>query len=504
MTASPVVVNNGNGSLEIAGGGLFAVERDGVTVHTGRSPVALPVHRANGAYRIRRAGCDAYVEITLGGGRPSDVKVWRPSFLAGQKKVEKVSVRHGDVTVSECGRWIDRYETTSGLQTNLPPAVAEADPNRLTLESGTTRREGYNVHHKAWAGMELNGVKTVKMRFDHTFAEPVSIFKGHVHKNADKPEANFTGLVLDFRVSGKYTKRVSLSTGLYNIKYSMPDPPWGAKVRPESVLNLGDFISLPSGKEFALDIAALAPKGWDGTVYLSLGTARIMSGRRIKVTLLGFNESVKGGFIVPESAKSAGVRKIPPPAMSRPLRKAPASLVKLDAGEWSGWKALEPFQLNGTTPDGVLQAKTRAWIAHDYEYVYLGVEAKETRAPLMDYSTVIKNERIEFMMVRPDGSLYQAFADATGHKALYLNGKPVSDAGIITRGEIIPGECYRVFFALPVNELKFDMQRTPVKVKGDVCRVRMDPGRENSAWAPLPGAFKDVSRYGTFVFDFNW
>ena len=497
--------NNKNKMLEVKGGGLFAIERDGLTIHTGPSPVMLPPKRGHGAYRIRRAGGRTFKDFGLGKALGSDVRRWSTSFAPGVTNIVKTSVSHGDVEVTGKARWIDRYETTTGMQPRLSPAVAEADPEKLTIESGTTRKEGINLFHRAWAGLELKGAKKIRMRFEHTFNKAVSIRLGHIVKNAGKPETNFAGLTLDFSVGGRYVKRVSMATGLFNAKYAMAEPPWGTCGAPDGVMELGDFINGPDSREFSLDIAALAPEGWDGTVYLSAGTARIMPGRRIKVTILGFNDAVRDGFIAPVKPEGAGDRKMPESAMSRPLKKAPASLKKIDASEWKGWKELEPFQLNGTDKDGVLHAKTRAWIAHDYEYIYLGVEAEESGTPKMESSQVGRNDHVEVMVVRPDGSIYQVLADAKGHSLLYVNAvQTMPMEGVVVNGEIVPGTGYRVFFALPVNALKFDMQRTPVVVKGDICRVRMFPEKESSAWAPLPGAFNGVKRYGTFVFDFNW
>ena len=60
-----------------------------------------------------------------------------------------------------------------------------------------------------------------------------------------------------------------------------------------------------------------------------------------------------------------------------------------------------------------------------------------------------------------------------------------------------------VFVAIPVDALKFDMQRTPVVVKANVCRVRMGQAPELTAWAPLRERFDEVANYGTWIMHFE-
>ena len=492
-----------NGRLDIEGGELYAIERNGVTVHTGTSPVSLPAKRANGDYRIRRAGDAESVGIALKGGGRSSVNDWRISFSPALTNVVKVSARHGDVAVTEKAEFIGRHETTL-LGMDIPAGVAVADERKLTIEAGTSRREGNNIVQSAWAGLELKGAKKVKLRLDHTFAEAFCIVRGHADRSL-KPELIFTGIMVDYGVGGRYAKRVSMSMGHYSPKYAVATPHWGTGKAPDSVLELGDFVNERSGRVFSLDLAALAPKDWDGRVYLSVGTERIFPGRRLKLTVLGLNDQVRDGFVVPSCPEVAGKRKMPAPAMSKPLKKPPASLAKINAAEWKGWTELEPFQLNGTDENGVLKAKTRAWLAHDYDYVYIGVEASERRKPVLNSTVPAGNDHLEVIIVRPEGSRYQVIADAKSGKTLYVNAIERDGADkVVVRGEVVPGVGYRMFFAIPVNELKFDMQRTPVRVKGDFFRVRVQPDGENSAWAPLPGAFNDAARYGELVFDFNW
>ena len=49
---------------------------------------------------------------------------------------------------------------------------------------------------------------------------------------------------------------------------------------------------------------------------------------------------------------------------------------------------------------------------------------------------------------------------------------PDATDGIVCRGETVPGLGWRTFFAIPVDKLKFDMQRTPVEVRAEFGRAR--------------------------------
>ncbi len=489
-----------------ADGTLLAIELHGRTVCTAPSPVKLPPQYENGEYRVRAAGFPAFAAIRLTGGQGTAVPKVTFKYEPEAVALKPVQVRKGEVAVTRTATWTSRHEEVRGLQTGLNPCVAEADPRALALVAGTSRREAYTSGLRAFAGFELDGARQVRLRFRHTFGDVPSLWLGHVHKSAGKPETNFTGIVLDYRVGGKYTHRVALSTGLYHAAYATPDPiHWGTRKKPDLVLELGDFINGSAERVFSLDLERLAPKGWDGTVFLSVGTARVLPNRRLHLQLLGFNDKAAQDFLTPELPLAAGARTMPKPLRSKRLAKAPASLNgKLDPAEWQSWRPFTRFQPTGTDPKAILRAGTRAFLAHDYEYIYLAVEAAEPgRAPVCDTQLAWRNERIELLLVRPDQKLYQVLADAQGKTALFINGLQAEPDDILCKAETVPGKGWRLLLAVPVDALKFDMQRTPVVVKANLCRARLKPATEYSSWAPVKKAFNDTSTFGTLIFDFE-
>ena len=60
-----------------------------------------------------------------------------------------------------------------------------------------------------------------------------------------------------------------------------------------------------------------------------------------------------------------------------------------------------------------------------------------------------------------------------------------------------------IFIAIPIDLLRFDMQRTPVIVKGNICRARFSNSVEYSVWAPVNKGFAEKHNYGSIVLHFN-
>ena len=483
---------------------VVAVERDGVTVYTGPTPVTLPALRANGDYRVRYPGGSAATKIKLYGGKGTRVPTYTFQFGPERQQVVETAVKHGDVTVTKKAEFTSRYEDVTGMQRDLHPAVAEADPDKLVIVSGTTRREGINLYHAAYAGLELNGARQIKVRLSHTFGAVDAIPRGHLRKGSGKPETNFAGLIVDYRVKGKYVKRVALSVGLYHPKYDRTEPAWGKGGKPDLNLELGDLIEQAPEREFSLDLEKFAPKDWDGTVFLNVGTARILPNRRLKLEILKFNDKSAGDFLSPELPEAAGERVKPADLTSTVLKTKPRSLTgAIDPAEWEKWTKIGKFQPFGFRTDTILRAQTSGFLAHDFEYLYFGFHVQEpTRAAIANFAEPHRNERVEVLIRRPDGKLFQVLADLAGRQAIYINGMQSELEGVIVKAKAVPGKGTDLFVAIPIELLKFDMQRTPVLVKANFCRVRLGSNPEYSVWAPVEKGFAEVARYATLVLHF--
>ena len=416
--------------------------------------------------------------------------------------IRDVNAVRGGVKVTRAATWRSKCENSFAFQTNLSTCTLSADVDKLTLVAGTSRRNVRTTQLETFAGFELEGARQMHFKFSHTFGNAHTVRFGHVAKyGSGKPSEWFTGLIVDYSVGGKYAKRVSIATGLYNAKYSIPDPSWGTGKVPDERLDLGEWIDEEPERTFSLDISKFAPKGWDGRVFLSLGTSHVECGRSVRLEILSFNDAAAGNFVSPE--KDSDIRDIPPPLHSRPLRNKPKSLIAIDTSEWRDWARIDRFFKLG---EGKVRAVTRAYVAHDYEYLYVGVEADQKgAAPNVGNGDPVKNDHMELFVCRPDKLLYQILGDPKERTALYIQGKEtVPPSRLVCRGETVPGKGWNLFFAVPIDDLKFDMQRTPVTIRANVCRVRRGLQTELSAWTPLEKGFYDTDRYGTVILDFDW
>ena len=502
--AKPEVKVQGN-TINVSGNRPVAIVRDGATIYVGNAPVRIPEKHVNGTYQIRFAGERNVAEFTLSNGRGSDVKPMTYRFSEPQKTVKSVNVKHGNVTVSKTALFLDRFEDVTGMQRNILPGVTVADPEKLILKAGSTRRQGGNHYLVTYAGMEFSNARQVRLKVDNTFASEIHDGAKPRLSGLSSDHLNFIGLVLDYSVDGKYSKRVTLSLGGYVPKFNTGNPPWGAEKAPDMHLELAEVIAVPESKVFSLDLTKFAPKKWDGKVFLSLGVTRVLPNRNITVKILDFNRKDAKDFLEPNLPLVAGKRVVPKPSTSKRLKTKPASLKEINQKEWNSWAVMDRLQLLGTRQDVVLYGKTKAFLAHDYEYVYLAAIASEPgRPPIINSSSeVVRNERLEFMIQRPDNKVYQVLADPNGNVSLYIGGRQADPSDIIAKGKIVPGVGYMIFIAIPVDVLKFNMQRTPVIVKANVCRVRMGQAPELTAWAPLRKTFSEVTNYGTWILHYE-
>ena len=384
------------------------------------------------------------------------------------------------------------------MQPDIPISAVAVDADRLTLYAGTTRRESEADRMVNFSGFEFDSARLFRARFTHSFTSALGVGFDHMLLTTSDKGQHFVGMVIDYRVNGKYEKRIAVSCGAFSPENEIAMPPWGTARKPDEMFYAGEWIEEPSGKVFALDISKYAPMGWDGVAFVSIGTSRVACGRQIGLEFLSFNGGGNGDLVtlVPRSE----TRKCPPPLRSTRLRTKPRSLARIDAEEWQNWSRIDRFE---KVKSGVAKARTRAYIAHDYEYIYVGVEAEEPgRKPICPHDVAYRNEHVELMLMRPDKKLYQVIADPTGRWHFYL-ARHSSDehGGIIVRTEVEPDKGWRIFFAVPVDALRFNMQVTPVVIDADMFRVRLDPSEE-SGWTPVDGFF-ETSRYGQLVFDFE-
>ena len=420
---------------------------------------------------------------------------------------EKLEVREVGRTLDQGVRLLRKGVYSSSipldirLQEKLSIVCTDADESRLKLTAGPSRRE-FNVRSlETFSGFEFDGARQVKLRLSHNYSDATTgngrnRFK--TNNNAGKATEYFAGLTVDYSVGGKYAKRVSMSVAFYHHACVLKGAKWGKNGVADEQLDFGDWIEEPSPKTFSLDLAKFAPKGWDGKAWLSLGTCRFLAGHHLELDVLGFNDMSATDFLVPTVNLDA--REMPPPLKSVPLKRKPKSLVALDAAEWRDWAKIGSFWLRAA---GRPKAQTRAFVAHDYEYLYVGIDADEPLTPMFAGREAWSNDHLELLVERSDGLIYQVIVAPRSETVYLLNRRREDPKGIVARTAEKPGKGWQAFLAVPLDDLKPNMQLTPVALRLELARIRK-AGDEYSTWTPIETGFYERKNYGTVILDYSW
>ena len=160
----------------------------------------------------------------------------------------------------------------------------------------------------------------------------------------------------------------------------------------------------------------------------------IVAGHHITLDILSFYDDAAGDFVVPVFTKN--VRLMPPPLKSTPLKAKPRSLFALNADEWKEWTKIDSFWLRAS---GRPKAQTRAYIAHDYEYLYVGIDAEEPLVPFIAGTEAWSNDHIEILVDRSDGHIYQAIAAPNSETVFLLDRRRENAKGIVVRDDVDMG-----------------------------------------------------------------
>ena len=443
-------------------------------------------------------------ELPVVPGKPpmTSVEKMRPYESSGRLDVKDVGRDLGKgVTLLRKGVGETPIRLFCRLQDDVPLVCTEADEEKLLLRAGPSRRQFHVFSLETYAGFELKGARQVRLRLSHNFndgTQGVSRNRFKTGDNSGKPTEYFGGIVIDYSVGGKYSKRVSMAAAFYHPECSLKGAKWGKHGVSDERLDLGPWIEQPSPKEFSLDLARFAPDGWDGKVWLSLGTCRFLAGHHLDLEILSFNDASARDFIVPVVTKN--VRMAPPPLKSTPLKTRPRSLAAIDPDEWKGWSKTDPFWRRA---EGRPKAQTRAYVAHDYEYLYVGIEADEPLEPSLAGKEAWSNDHIELLADRSDGRIYQVIASPKSETVFLLDRRRAEPKGIVVRDAVEKGKGWKLFIAVPLDDLKPNMQLTPVTLKMEIARVRK-AGDEYSTWTPIDTGFFERKSYGTVILDFSW
>lgn len=500
----PVVRREGNRLLvaDAPADRLYALVRHGRTCLVGTSPLTLPEQFPDDDYLIREAGsAGPGTTLRLTGGKNSRV-ILRPYPDIPAETLLRKEDRElpGGVRLLRSGTFIGAHRELRNLQRDLPPVVVRADAETLTLTAGTTRRnDTLDINH--YAGFELSGAETVQLKLTHNFDRARSFFKAgsHVWLGGEKSKIDFSGIVADYRVGGKYVKRAIFSWGV-GTRYLQNRFPsgWGTERVQDVYIRLGNLLEKPE-TVFSLDLKQYAPEGWDGVVFLAAGNNHILADRMFTLTLLKFNDRTAGDFLTGRNManrRTAGV--IPEPLHLPKVKTAPR-----DADDASDrWAKITELQPYGATEE--LTQRTTAFWSYDQNFLYAAVRAEETARPVRaPYGDPYRNDCVDLFLEGVDGKLAQISADAKGrHVILPAGALP----GCTVRVKPLTSGGYDVFAAIPWEALGVKAPVPGNSLRVNLCRSRIGKGGDRASWAPVRSesglGFRDVEKYGRIVLGF--
>ncbi|MBE6380840.1 MAG: hypothetical protein E7047_07915 [Lentisphaerae bacterium] len=491
-------------TISVKGGdrnALYAIDFNGRTMATVKLPYTLPEQYENGEYTLRAAYTQASgKKFTLKNGKESIHKL-AADLLVHQEEnqIQPVDAHvkglHITATATGHGAWNDPLN----FQRNLMPYIHTVDVENLTMTAGSTRRErGYNqgVIPPAFAGMEISGARQLGLDLHNTFFNCPGIRSQFADAYWLNPAVNFIGIVVDYRVNGKYTKRTSFSVGSYNSSVKNSFPHWGANKVQDQLIDLGGLIEEKNDHSFSLDIAKYAPENWDGTVFLSVGTNWPQPNRRLTLKIREVNNLKAKDFIEGfDAANAVAPRQVIPADL--PLvrvKKAPQFVPDMKKYEqWANIQSLLPFIGNR---DKLLEQPTQAALAYDDNCLYLVVRCQENRrAPMAVNAQTWRNESIELYFKSGNNPIKHIIIDASNNT---YSAPAALPAGFKSQVKVVDKDGWYVFAAIPWKHIN-SSANLGNKIKFNIIRSRMGSRAEVSTWGPIKKGYQEVENFGTLT-----
>ncbi len=479
---------------------VYAIDFNGRTIATVKLPYTLPEKYENGFYNIRFAGSEMPSRrFFLKKGKPSMYKLESTLKVHPEKNIiTPLKLKNKGLTVSAKavghGAWNDPYN----FQRNLLPYEYSADPEELTVSAGTSRRErggAYGMQPPVFAGLEISGAKQLALTLENTFFNCPGINTERDLSFRDQV-MNFVGFVVDYRVNGKYLKRTAFSVGNYNSNMKSNYPHWGANKVRDQHIDLGSFIEEGNSHDFSLDLTEYAPKGWDGTVFLSVGTHWPQPNRKLTLKIREVNNSSAKDFIEGfDAANTKVVRQVMPQDLALPkLTQAP--VWEINPEVWKNWAkipSLLPFVKN---KDKFLEQSTEAFLAYDNDYCYIAVHCFEKRRPpIAESSQPWRNECVELYWQMPDGKHSAVICDAAGN--LYSQTFEVNKMKILT--QTVNKDGWYILTAVPWKVLGYGSPELGRKIRFNIIRNRIGSRPEVSTWGPIKSGYTEMKNFGTIT-----
>ncbi|MCC7350922.1 MAG: carbohydrate-binding family 9-like protein [Phycisphaerales bacterium] len=393
------------------------------------------------------------------------------------------------------------------FQPDLQALMATVHPEQLMLEAGTTRKIEYTTRGAAFSGLEIDNLRKVKVTLKNTFYDAFHLFGKGIHIPPwNTSTSNFAGIVVDYHTSAGYTKRVRLATGVLHDQCSSINPDYGKSAIADECFDLGKSLIETPQSTFSLDLERYAPQGWDGRVWLSVGSDWIASDRRLTLQILAANEAVTGDCLTPANPNAFRERYETPKTMDVP--RSPGGILidgVINEEMWRGAARTDEFFLIGGK--GISQAKTEALLLYDDTHLYVAFTCAEPsrRRPLVQGGAVWDDDEVEVWIdAEGQGKDYrQVLVNSINNKLEYSPGG-ATRIGVVSAVDVIDGRSWSVEMMIPYKGLGVNPPKPGDHLRISLCRYR-PAGRnfndEQIVWAPLHAeGFKDLEHFGTLNF----
>ena len=233
---------------------------------------------------------------------PGKAEILVPAELhAGTLKLKLVS------TASSVALWEQNIKVTKQDESDLKPVMAKSSEVKTktqpvkddfilaaaTQETAGICESSYDVNNRvitakaprrptsAWgfssAGFEIGSVRWLKLKAVSNISSAYCIEHRY---GKDKP---FAGLIIDYKVSDKYAKRVALNCGLNEYHWALPE--YGKGSKSDLQVQIADWVTAKQSNEMVLDLKEWAPPGWSGQCWISACLGNILPDRWISFTI---------------------------------------------------------------------------------------------------------------------------------------------------------------------------------------------------------------------------
>ena len=479
----------------------YALSIRGRVIYSGTAPIAVPPQHEGGIYELREVGASAASRIYLHDGLGTSVQTRTGLTVEHpeQKEIKDVNRKVGNVTIKKTATyvsdWLDAYE----LQRGMAPSEVEANAEKLLLRASTTPRErGCYVSHytRNFAGFEMEGAKALRVRLHSNFGQATALIDGHITYNFKHPEQDFAGFVIDFSVDGKYTKRVALSVAIFNKLLKGILPPWGCARKLNEHYDLGPIADNAPENVFSIDLAKIAPPNWDGKVFFSIGGSNLNANRKLEAEIIEFNNDKANDFLTLSTAKFG----TPPPLPLPHLTQMPNVGEKISTADFKNWAIIEQL-LPLKVLKRQLTQQTHGYAAYDDDNLYIAVFAEEKGRKLIAYDQPLwKNDCVELYFIRDDVEILQMVVDARGKASFaILETRELSQKGIKISSQIIDGEGFWTFVAIPWKVIGVESTKLGTSIRFNLCRSRIGEESEYGAWGACEQRYAEPDGFGTLT-----